>query len=326
MMLMARVILRVSAVLVPRQSRARWREEWLGEIESQKAGGTRQKPRFLRAVMGIPWDAASMRAISIRQTLGACAAGWRPDFRQTFRTLWRAPTHVATVVICLGVGTAICVAAFSAINALLFGEIPGITDRRSIVRLFVDYEDGAGTKDLGRGRILSGGPPSTSDFEIIDASRGAAVSALAVEGDWPFAVSLDRGPVPTTGAFVSGDYFGMLGTEPFMGRLLRPDDDRQDALAAAVMGYHLWRDRFEAAPDIVGRSILVGNRTFTVVGVAPPRFAGTKPADIGESPLNSLQLWLPLHHAAGWAGVPGRESPWSPADRCVRRTAAPSRS
>jgi predicted permease len=308
MIILARFIIRLSALLVPPGSRARWREEWLGEVEGQKAEGRRQK-HTLRAVLGAPWDALSARAMSIRQTLRTFAAGWRTDLRQTLRTLWHAPSHVATVVICLGVGTAICVSAFSAINALLFGEIPGVTDRRSVVRLFVDYEDGAGTEGLGRGRLQAAGL-STSDFEIVDASRPAALSALAVEGDWPFAVSVGREPVPTAGAFVSGNYFSLLGTTPFMGRLLRPDDDRSDAPAAAVIGYYLWRDRFDAAPDVVGRPILVGDRTFTVVGVAPPRFSGTHPPDIDESPLDGLQLWLPLHHAAGWPGVPGRESPW----------------
>ncbi|HYN05904.1 MAG TPA: ABC transporter permease [Vicinamibacterales bacterium] len=251
-----------------------------------------------------------MRLRSTKHAMRAIAAGWRTDVRQTLRTLRRAPSHVATVVICLGIGTAVCVSAFSAINALLFGEIPGISDRRSLVRIFVGYDDGMGALSIDRGRMGSPGPVSTSDFEIIDASHGDALSALAVEGDWTFAVSLDKEPVRTTGAFVSGDYFRALGTEPFMGRLLRPDDDRRDAPAAAVVGYHVWRDRFEAAPDVVGRSILVGDRTFTVVGVTPPRFTGLQPNDIGDSPLNYTQLWLPLHHASGWPGVPGREIPW----------------
>jgi hypothetical protein len=224
MIVLAQFIIRLCALLVPRGSRARWREEWLGEIESQKAEGKRPQQRLLRAVRGAPWDAASMRASSTRQTLSAIAAGWRTDVRQTLRTLWHAPSHVATVVICLGTGTAVCVSAFSAINALLFGEIPGVVDRRSIVRVFVGYEDGVGPVGLAPGRLPSAGPLSTSDFEIIDASRGAAVTALAVEGDWPFAVSLDREPMPAHGAFVSGDYFRLLGTEPFMGRLLRPDE------------------------------------------------------------------------------------------------------
>jgi predicted permease len=306
---LARLIVHLSALLAPRHSRARWREEWLGEIESQKAEGKRQKRgwRTFRGALGAPMDASVMRSRSAKQALSAIAAGWRTDVRQTLRTLWHAPSHVATVVICLGVGIAVCVSAFSAINALLFGEIPGIADRVSVVRVFLGYEDGR-TEGVGGGRLAAAGPLSLSDFEILNASHGAALTALAVEGDWPVAVSLDREPVPVTAAFVSSDYFRLLGTDPFMGRLLRPDDDRPDAAPAAVIGYHLWRDRFDAAADIVGRSILVGHRTFTVVGVTPPRFTGTQPPDIGESPLDHIQVWVPLRHAAGWPGLPGAET------------------
>ncbi|HEY7476572.1 MAG TPA: ABC transporter permease [Vicinamibacterales bacterium] len=316
MNLLARIVVRFAAWIAPRDERARWREEWLGEIEGQRAEGRGQREgkrgkgtKVLRGVLGAPRDALSLRASSVRRTARSIGAGWGTDIKQTARTLRGAPSHVATVVVCLGVGASICVSVFSAVNALLFGDIPGIADRSSLVRIFIGYEDGNGVEGIARGQI-SPGPVSISDFEIIDASRGAALSALAIEGDRPMAVSLDKEPVRTTGSFVSGEYFGVLGTAPVMGRLLRPDDDRPDAPAAAVIGYHLWRDRFEAAPDVIGRSILVGDRSFTVVGVTPPRFTGLQPADIGESPLDYTQLWLPMHHAAGLPGTPGREIAW----------------
>jgi putative ABC transport system permease protein len=321
---LARAIVHVSACLVPASLRARWREEWLGEIEGQRAEGRGQRAgqraagkrtawkrprsnwRTLRAAFGAPRDAISLRIESARQTLRTAVAGWRTDVRQVVRALSDAPSHVATVVICLGTGTSISVAVFSALNAMLFGEVPGMADRGSLVRLSLGYE--IATEGMGRGRSFV--PWSASDFEMLDASRGPALSGLAVEGFWPFAVSLDREAVDTRGAFVSGHYFDVLGTQPALGRLLRTEDDRPGAPAAAVIGFHLWRDRFDGVLNIVGRSILVGDRAFTVVGVAPAGFTGIQFADIGENPLERTQLWLPLHQAANWPGVPHRELPW----------------
>jgi len=322
----ARVIVRIAAWMVPSSLRSRWREEWLGEIEGQRAEGKGQREgqkakgrgrewRTLRAALGAPWDAIVLRGRSARGAGRSVGAGFQTDLSQTVRALWRTPSHVATVVICLGIGTSISVSVFSALNALLFGEMPGVADRRSVVRLSLRYEAGAGTSDRiyvspRGGQPLTGGPWSTSDFEMLAANRGGALSCLAVEGDWRFDITLDRDPVNTTGAFVSGAYFDVLGTTPSMGRLLKPTDDRADAPAVAVIGYHLWQERFDGKPNIVGRSILVADRPFTVVGVAPPRFTGVQPTGLGASPLNATQLWLPLHHAIGWPGVPDREVPW----------------
>ena len=316
MNLLARIVVRIAAFIPPRRDRARWREEWLGEIEGQRAEDKGQKRgrrgkgegwKTLRAALGAPRDALSMRVTSMREAVRALDAGWRTDVRQAARSLWHSPAHVATVVICLGIGAAVTVSVFSALNALLFGDMPGITDRRSLGRLFVGHET---TEGIGPRRAISPGPLSTSDFEILDASRPPALSSIAAEGDWPFAVLLDREPVTTSGAFVSGDYFAVLGTTPAAGRLLRAEDDRAGALPVAVVGYHLWRERLGGDVNIVGRSILVTDRSFTVVGVAPPGFAGVHLVDIGDSPLNYAQLWIPLRHAAAWPGVPAREAEW----------------
>ena len=57
------------------------------------------------------------------------------ELRTTWRQLLRAPAHVATVVASLGIAMAVCGAAFSALNALLFSDVPGVVDRNSLVRI-----------------------------------------------------------------------------------------------------------------------------------------------------------------------------------------------
>ena len=57
------------------------------------------------------------------------------ELRTTWRQLLRAPAHVATVVASLGIAMAVCGAVFSALNALLFSDVPGVVDRNSLVRI-----------------------------------------------------------------------------------------------------------------------------------------------------------------------------------------------
>ena len=57
------------------------------------------------------------------------------ELRTTWRQLFRAPAHVATVVASLGIAMAVCGAMFSALNVLIFSDVPGVVDRNSLVRI-----------------------------------------------------------------------------------------------------------------------------------------------------------------------------------------------
>ncbi|HVY94656.1 MAG TPA: ABC transporter permease, partial [Bryobacteraceae bacterium] len=85
------------------------------------------------------------------------------------------------------------------------------------------------------------------------------------------AVNLSTGgdPKPTEAELVSGSYFHVLGVKPALGRLFTNDDDRAPgASPAVVLSYDFWKNEFAAAPDIVGRKVLVNQNPMTVVGVA----------------------------------------------------------
>ena len=158
--------------------------------------------------------------------------------------------------------------------------------------------------------MVPASPLAVSDFEVLEADDGPAFDGVAAEGDRGFAVALGATAAGTTGAFVSADYFRILGTPPHLGRLLVPSDHEPGAPPVAVIGFHLWRDRFGEPADIVGRSLSVGGRDVTIVGVAPPRFTGVQPSDVGTSPVDYVQLWLPLRLTSIWPGSPSRDHPW----------------
>lgn len=104
-------------------------------------------------------------------------------------------------------------------------------------------------------------------------------------------VVTDEGPVVSNGFFTSGNYFDVLGLLPGIGRLYASDDE-----AVVVLSDRLWRSRYGADPSVVGRSVSIDSRTFTISGVAPAGFAGTMAGFTGD-------LWVPAKAYARLTGL-----------------------
>src|SRR5262249_57769967 len=86
-----------------------------------------------------------------------------------------------------------------------------------------------------------------------------------------------QGPVDTrNGEYVSGNFFRTLGVNPWIGRLMTDADDQPGAPPVAVMSYHIWSDKYDSDPSVVGASYQINGHLFTVIRVAPPRFSGAK--------------------------------------------------
>ncbi|MGD0124510.1 MAG: ABC transporter permease, partial [Terriglobia bacterium] len=86
---------------------------------------------------------------------------------------------------------------------------------------------------------------------------------------------------------VTADFFSILGVPPMMGRAFLPADDDQGVAPVAVLSEGLWRSRFGADPDLIGKAIDLDKRSFTVVGVMPASFRFSLDGRGG-------QLWIPI--------------------------------
>ena len=186
------------------------------------------------------------------------------------------------VTLSLGIGMAVSVAAFSVTSTLVFGELAGIADRSGLIRLRW------GTAQE---------PISEEDFDVIEQARGGAFSVFAADGTRPVPVILPSGAVTLPAAFVSVQYFETLGTVPVRGRLLTAADSRTDESPVVLISERVWRDSFETSDDVLGRTITVGGRLFTIVGVTPVGFPGLLQRDVGYRQADYPQVWLPLRHA-----------------------------
>jgi predicted permease len=299
------LILLVSA-LVPREHRARWREEWLGELDVVSARGSAQALRFS---LGAPRDAWAMRPS--RKLFSALAT----DVKYATRQLLRRPAYTLAVIACLVVGLVASVGMFSFITSIFYGDMPGIAQRRELLRVYLSYDQAADVETTARGgRTIQRAtePLSFSDFDAIRrAGPMPAIDVIGAEGNiQPLTAAANHGPVSVNGAFASGDLFRALRTVPEAGRLIADADDRPDAPPVAVIADHFWRTQMDGRPDAVGQQVLVSGLSFTVIGVAPPRFHGMRTLDLGEDDSHGVQIWVPLAHAAQWPAHEPIDQPW----------------
>lgn len=191
------------------------------------------------------------------------------DLRYGLRTLGRTPgfTAVAILVLALGIGANATV--FTFVNAFFLKPIDA-TDPGRIVRVY-----------SGRGA-------NTSQRLYLDyRDRNATLEGLAAVQVVSVGLRIDRETEHGFGQIASGNYFSLLGVPAARGRVLSASDDRPEAPAVVVLAYAFWRQRFAAAPDVIGRTLSINDRPFTIVGVAPEGFSGTMKPLTGD-------FWVPL--------------------------------
>lgn len=193
------------------------------------------------------------------------------DFRYALRSLTRRPSFAVAAIALLGIGITVNTIVFTVIDALVLRPMP-VPDAARVVRLYpVDA--------TGRRQNLFSYPDYRDYRDHAPAaieSMAAYMPADATSGRW----SDDAGvaaPRAMLAYVVSPEYSTVTRMQPALGRLLVPADDREGAPAVAVIGHAFWRSRFNANPAVVGSTLVINGRPFTIVGVASPDFAGTEP-------------------------------------------------
>jgi macrolide transport system ATP-binding/permease protein len=197
------------------------------------------------------------------------------DLRHASRGLRRSPGFAAVVVLSLGLGIGGNTAIFTLIDAVMLRMLP-VEDPQHLLLLA-----------RNQGGDVSPGFTYQEYTQLRD--DGRFFTALAAYAPARLRVSVDGGNEPTAaGQLVSGRYFGVLGVRPIAGRAIGPEDDRiPDAHPVAMISDGYWKRRFAREPGAVGRTISIGGRRFTVIGVTPPEFFGV---EVGAAP----DLFVPL--------------------------------
>jgi predicted permease len=216
------------------------------------------------------------------------------DIRYALRQLRKSPGFTLTAIITLALGIGANTAIFTLVHAVLLRSLP-VSDPSRLYRI-------GDNDDCCIEGGFPGGAAGTGDFTIFSYDLYLYLRQQTPEFEQLAAVqagqntwTVRRGSAPATpvrGEFVSGNYFAALGLQPYAGRLLTDADDAPGAAPAAVLSYQAWQGEYGADPSIVGSTIYVLARPFTVIGIAPPGFFGDRETD------SPPQLWMPLNTEA----------------------------
>jgi putative ABC transport system permease protein len=202
-----------------------------------------------------------------------------PDARYALRLMARQPAFAALVIGTLTLGIGASTSMFSVINGVLLKPLP-YDDPATLVWMFGAFRlsDSAGVS-----------PPDFLDYR----ERNHAFQGLGTMAISPMGVTVTGGSTPTRlqASRVSAALMTTLGIGPILGR----DFTRSDETAgspAVIVSHRLWQERFGGAGGVLGRSIVVDNRSCTVVGVMPAGF--TLPYDSFIRLTEPVDLYLPM--------------------------------
>jgi predicted permease len=183
------------------------------------------------------------------------------DLRYCFRQLIKTPGFTLTGILSLTLGIGATTAVFSVVYAVLMNPYPyAASDRMVHMRLI----DSAG-HDGGIGL-------TASQWQAIRKSP-VVEDAFASDG-WSLTVTGRDLPEDVNGSYFTSNAFNFFGVPARLGRGLLPSDavDGQDPQPVAVLGYKFWQRHFRSDPGVVGQTLQLVRKTYTIVGVVPPRF------------------------------------------------------
>jgi predicted permease len=187
------------------------------------------------------------------------------DLKYALRRLVRSPGFTFTAVLSLALGIGANSAMFSLVNSVLIRDLP-VRAPEELVEVYTSESDGY--------------PYATSSYLDYADLRDESDVFSAVVGSRTFISRLDGGgePMVVFGELVSGDYFQVLGVPMALGRPFLPEEDvTPGSHPVVILGYQTWMQQYGGRRDVLGETVRLDNRAFTVVGVAPEAFTGTMP-------------------------------------------------
>jgi putative ABC transport system permease protein len=203
------------------------------------------------------------------------------DVRFGLRMLGKQPSFAIVAVITLGLAIGSNTAIFSAVHAALLESLP-FPEPGQLV-----FANGVDPRADRRGQQTW---ISYNDFEDWR-EQSQLFSAMSACVSQSVNLTGREEPRRVVGAFVSANFFHMLGRGPSVGRDFRQGEDRPGSENVVIVSYAAWKDVFGADPDLAGKTLTLNNNMFAVVGILPENFRSWWQADV----------WIPYHHWPNYA-------------------------
>jgi putative ABC transport system permease protein len=187
------------------------------------------------------------------------------DFRYAFRLLAKSPKFSAIAIITLALGIGANTAIFTVVNAVLLRPLPFrdssglmiIAEKSNFPIISTSYQNYIDWRD------------QSHSFASLEATRGTTIT-LTGAGE----------PERLNARMVTAPLLPLLGVDARIGRTFRADEDRAGGAPVALLSYGLWQRRFGGAADVLGKSIHLDSRQYTIVGVLPSGFELLQPAEV----------------------------------------------
>lgn len=214
--------------------------------------------------------------------------GWLESLVQDIlygaRAMLRSPglTIVALLSLALGIGASTSI--FTFIDAVMLRSLP-VKAPKQLVVLGRGQADGI-TDSFASTQLYS--YPFYRQMQQRNQVFSDVAAVFSLTNDVHGFVAERSETEPMKVQLVSGTYFSMLGVHAMMGRTLTDEDDNSEGNhPVAMVSYSWWTRSLARDPSVLNQTLRIGSTVFSIVGVAPPEFFGTK---VGESP----DIWIPL--------------------------------
>jgi predicted permease len=199
------------------------------------------------------------------------------DLRFCIRTLVRTPGFSVLAILVMGLGIGANVALFTVVHSVLLKPLP-FKDQGRLVRLYEADAKGAYQDNILAGGTFASWQAQAHSFEGMAIKKGVDYNLSGSAGQLPEVAHAEQ---------ASWNFFPVLDVHAAVGRVFLPSDDRREANATVILTWGLWKRRYGGDPGLIGKTILLDARPFTVIGVLPAWFNYPDP---------KVQLWTPIYH------------------------------
>ena len=196
------------------------------------------------------------------------------DLKYGFRSLWRDKGFAATVLLTFAVCIAANATLFAIVNSVILRPLP-VPEANSLLITSNDYP--------GAGFSGSNNSASGDYFDRLEAMPAFESQALFRKSNRT--VELNGSPTQITGMLVTPSWFDLLRVSPALGRAFTKEEGEIGHEQEVILSHGLWEQLYAGDQSVLGRSLRISGRPFTIVGVMPPNFNFIDP---------EVRLWTPI--------------------------------
>jgi len=180
------------------------------------------------------------------------------DLRYATRVLRKNPGFTLTAILTLALGIGANTAFFSVVNGVLLNPLPYPQPELLV------------TLHESKPNFLSGSISYSNFFDWQKDNH--SFSSMAIARDYGFSLTGLGDAEQLDAKFISSDYFLVLGANPVIGRTFAPGEDKIGTAPIALIGAGFWKRKFGSSPEVLGKSLTLDGKSYTIVGVIPEAF------------------------------------------------------